>query len=305
MGVAMGELELMRSFVRVVERGSVSAVAREAELGQATISRHLKELETLVGAELLQRTTRRIGLTEAGAQYYERAKTVLGLVEQTHEEIRAARAQPGGVLRLSCTSAFGVLHLCRLLFAFQDLHPGMRIDLGLTDERIDLVKDGADLVVRMGALNDSSLVARKLGHAERVLVASPAYLARHGTPRTPLDLMQQNGIRFAGLAGSGELRLTGRNGKVTAVPFAGDFQADHGLALREAFLAGRGIGPAHRWLVADLLKSKRLRIVLPDYRLDPVPFHILTVPGRSKLTRVRLLIDFLAKEVPKLPGFRA
>ncbi|MDB5364728.1 MAG: transcriptional regulator, LysR family [Rhodospirillales bacterium] len=298
----MGELELMRTFVRVVERGSLSAVAREAELGQATVSRHLKDLETVVGAALLQRTTRRLALTEAGAQYYERAKIVLGLIEQTHEEIRTSHARPGGVIRLSCTSAFGVLHLCRILFAFQDKYPRMRIDLGLTDERIDLVKDGADLVVRMGTLNDSGLVARRLGQARRVLVASPDYLARHGEPRRPRDLVKHNGIRFAGLAGGGELRLTNGAGKTETVPFGGDFQADLGLALREAFLAGRGLGPAHYWLVADLLEAGRLKIVLPEYRLEPVPFHVLAVPGRTKLARVRLLIDFLANEVAAVPG---
>jgi DNA-binding transcriptional LysR family regulator len=298
----MGELELMRTFVRVVERGSLSAVAREAELGQATVSRHLKDLETMVGTALLQRTTRRIGLTEAGAQYYERAKAILGLVEQTHEEIRTSQARPSGVIRLSCTSAFGIRHLCRILFAFQEQQPRIKIELNLTDERIDLIKEGMDLVVRMGALGDSGLVARRLGQAERVLVASPDYLARHGEPRRPRDLAQQNGIRFLGLAGSGELQLIGASGKRETVPLNGDFQADHGLALREAFLAGRGIGPAHIWLVADLLESGRLKIVLPEYRLDPIPLHVLTMPGRAKLARVRLLIDHIAREFATVPG---
>lgn len=298
----MGELELMRTFVRVVERGNLSAVAREAALGQATVSRHLKDLEAAVGTQLLQRTTRQLGLTEAGALYYERARTILGLLDQTHEDIRAAQALPGGVVRLSCTSAFGVLHLSRILFAFQDLHPRIRIDLGLTEERIDLVREDVDLVVRLGALGDSSLVARRLGQAQRLLVASPGYLASHGTPHSPQDLARHNGIRFLGLASSNALQFTDPAGKTGSVAFSGDFQVDQGLAIREALLAGRGLGPVHQWLVADLLAAGRLQVILPEYRLEPVPMHVLVVPGRSKLARVRLLIEFLAKEIPAVPG---
>jgi DNA-binding transcriptional LysR family regulator len=298
----MNELELMRTFVRIVERGSFSAVARETGLGQATISRHMKELEAGLGVGLLQRTTRRLGTTEAGALYYERAKTILALIEQTHENLHATQASIGGTIRISCTSAFGVLHLCGILFAFQDAHPHVRIDLNLTDERIDLVKEGVDIVVRLGALSDSTLIARRLGDAQRVLVASPGYLGRHGEPRRPKDLALHNGIRFAGLADSDTLHLVGPRERAETIAFGGNFQVDQALAVREALLAGRGLGPAHRWLVADLVEAGRLRIVLPDYRLDPVPLNILMVPGRNTLTRVRLLIEFLGKQIATVPG---
>jgi DNA-binding transcriptional LysR family regulator len=300
--MGMNELELMRTFARVVERGSFSAVARETRLGQATISRHLKELETGLGVSLLQRTTRRLGTTEAGGLYYERAKTILALVEQTHENLQAAQASIGGTIRVSCTSAFGVLHLCRILFAFQDAQPHIRIDLNLTDERVDLVKEGVDLVVRLGPLSDSTLVAHRLGEAQRVLIASPDYLRRHGEPRRPRELAAHNGIRFAGLTDSDTLRLTGPGGRVETVAFGGNFQVDQALGVREALLAGRGLGPAHRWLVADLVEAGRLHIILPDYRLAPVPLNVLMVSGRSHLTRVRLLINFLGKQVTTVAG---
>lgn len=192
-----------------------------------------------------------------------------------------------------------------MLFAFQNTHPQIRIDLGLSDERVDLIRAGVDVAIRLGTLPDSSLLARKIGDLRRVLVASPEYLAHHGVPRRPADLADHNGIRFAGLAGSEILALTDSTGRKEAVSIVGNFQVDHALAIQEAYLAGRGLGPAHYWLVADLIEAKRLRIVLPEYRLAPVSLHLLMVPGRNRLTRVRLLVEFLAREMTRVPGLQA
>lgn len=297
-------LERMRSFVRVAERGSLSAVARETGVGQATISRQLRELEEAVGAPLLSRTTRRVALTDEGGRYYGQCLQILRLVEQASEEVRDRRKAPAGAVRLSCTAALGVLHITRLIFAFQQRYPDIRIDLSLTDERIDLVKEGVDIALRLGPLADSSMKLHPLGDSSRILVAAPGYLATHGRPEKPGDLAAHNVVRMSNVAGSDTLVLTGADGVRHAVPVQGDLRVDHGLAAREALQAGRGIAPAHRWLVDDLLASGRLEVLLPDYSLPATPLSLLIVPERAGVARVRLLIDDLAVEAARLPGLR-
>jgi DNA-binding transcriptional LysR family regulator len=295
-------LERMRTFVRVVERGSLSAVSRELGAGQSTISRHLQELEDAVGLPLLSRTTRRITMTDEGARYYTNCVQILRLVDQAADEARATRGALAGTIRLSCTSAIGVLHVSRLIFAFQDRYPEIGIDLSLTDERVDLVREGVDIAVRLGPLIDSSMKLRTLGESRRVLVASPGYLAAHGKPTSPHELSDHEGIRMSNISGSDTLALQGARGERYSVPFGGRFRVDHGLAAREALLAGRGIGPAHRWLVDDLLVARRLEVLLPDYSLPSIPLSLLIVPQRADIARVRLLIDFLAEHIGGIPG---
>src|SRR5262245_56055422 len=251
-------LERLRSFVRVAERGSLSAVARELGVGQSTITRHLRELEEAVGVPLLSRTTRRVTLTDEGGRYYANCIQILRLAEQAVAEARGTRGAPAGQIRLSCTAAFGVLHVSRLIFAFQDRFPDIGIDLSLTDERVDLVREGVDIALRLGPLTDSSMRLRSLGQSRRLLVAAPAYLAARGRPAVPQDLSGHEGIRMSNIAGSDTLALQGPGGKAHAVPFGGRFRVDHGLAAREALVAGRGIAPAHQWLVGDLLDEGRL-----------------------------------------------
>jgi DNA-binding transcriptional LysR family regulator len=295
-------LERMRTFVRVAERGSLSAVARELGVGQSTITRHLRELEEAVGVSLLSRTTRRVTMTEEGGRYYVNSVQILRLVEQASDEARGARGAPAGMIRISCTAAFGVLHLSRLIFAFQDRYADIGVDLNLTDERVDLVREGIDIAIRLGPLTNSSMKLRALGQSRRLLVASPSYLAAQGRPTGPRDLSGHEGIRMSNIAGSDTLVLLGPGGERHTAPFGGRLRVDHGLAAREAFVAGRGIGPAHRWLVDDLLAAGRLEVILPDYSPPPVPLSMLIVPERAGISRVRLLVDFLAREIGRIPG---
>ena len=295
-------LERMRSFVRVAERGSLSAVARELGLGQSTVTRHLNELEEALGIALLSRTTRRVTLTEEGSRYYQNCLAILRLVEQASDEARSTRDAAAGTVRLSCTASFGVLHVTRLIFAFQDRHPEIEVDLSLSDERIDLVRDGIDIAIRLGPLADSTMKLRPLGRSQRLFVAAPHYLARHGTPTSPDDLARHQGIRMTNVAGSAMLAFEGSAGESYSVPFDGRLRVDHGLAVREALLAGRGFAPPQRWLVDDLLAAGRLEPILTDYTLPSVPFSMLIVPERAAVARVRLLIDFLAAEIATLPG---
>ncbi len=294
--------ERMRSFVRVAERGSLSMVAREFGVGQSTITRHLRELEDAIGVPLLSRTTRRVTMTDEGRRYYANSVQILRLVEQAGDEARGTRGAPAGTIRISCSAAIGVLHISRLIFTFQDRYADIGVDLGLTDERVDLVREGVDIALRLGPLTDSSMKLRPLGQSRRLLVAAPDYLAARGTPAIPPDLDGHEGIRMTNVAGSETLVLLGPGGLSHAVSFGGRFRVDHGLAAREALVAGRGIAPAHRWLVDDLLASGRLRAILPDYAPPPVPLSMLIVPERAGIARVRLLVDFLAEWIGGVPG---
>lgn len=295
-------LDRMRTFVRIAERGNLTAVAREFGHGQSTITRHLHELEQALGVSLFTRTTRRVALTDEGLRYYEHCLKILCLVEQANQEMRETRQATTGTIRISCTAALGVLHISQLIFAFQDKHPGIRVEFNLTDERIDLVQEGVDIALRLGPLTDSAMKLRALGESHRVLVASPAWLADHGRPQVPEDLVGLEGIRLSRVQGSDRLVLHGPDGKRSTLPFRGRLTVDHGLAAREAFLAGRGFGPAHRWLVEDCLADGRLERVLPDYELTSSPLSMLISPERASLKRVRLCVDFLAERIAKIPG---
>ncbi|TDW36831.1 DNA-binding transcriptional LysR family regulator [Rhizobium azibense] len=295
-------LERMRTFIRVAERGSLSAVAREFGVGQSTVTRHLRELEEAVGVPLLSRTTRRVALTDEGSRYYANSVQILRLVEQAGDEARGTRGATAGTIRISCTAAFGVLHVSRLIFAFQDRYPDIGVDLSLTDERVDLVREGVDIALRLGPLTDSSMKLRALGQSRRLLVASPDYLAARGKPVVPQDLLGHEGIRMSNVAGSDMLALRGPGGEDHAVPFEGRFRVDHGLAARQAIVAGRGIAPTHQWLVDDLVTAAKLEVILPDYSLPPVPLSMLIVPERAGVARVRLLVDFLVEQIGGIAG---
>jgi DNA-binding transcriptional LysR family regulator len=297
-------LERMRSFVRVAERGNMSAVARELGIAQSSVTRHLRELEEALGISLLNRTTRHIALTDEGNRFYSNAVHIIRLVEQSADEAYGARGASAGTVRITCTAALGVRHISRLIFAFQERHPDIGIDLSLNDSRVDLVRDGADIALRLGPVEDSSMKLRALGASRRVLVASPAYLATHGRPAKPDDLRLHQIVRMSNVAGSDVLTLK-KGTKVILLPVGGRLQVDHGLAAREAFAAGAGFGPAHLWLVDDLIADGRLEVILPDYEPPAVPLNMLIAPGRTNLTRVRLLLDFLVAGVLDISGIEA
>jgi DNA-binding transcriptional LysR family regulator len=295
-------LERMRSFVRVAERGNLSAVARELGVGQSTITRHLRELEDAIGVPLINRTTRHVALTDEGRRYRSSAIEILRLVDEAADEIRGEGEGVAGSVRVSCSAFFGVMHACRLIFAFQDRYPGVRVDFVLTDERTDLVRDGVDIAIQIGPQPNSEMMLRSLGQFRKILVAAPRYLERHGRPTMPEDLSSHEVIRKTDLSKSGQLVLTGPGGELHIATFKGRFRVDQGLAAREALIAGRGISPVPRWLVDDLIEDGKLEIVLPGFLCPPIPLNMLIVPERSSIRRVQLLKDFLVENVKSIPG---
>lgn len=295
-------LERMRSFVRVAERASFSAVAREQRVGQATITRHVAELESALGVSLLSRTTRRVALTAEGTDYLENARTILRLVDEAADDVRRAGDRLDGKVRVSCTAALGIRHVQRTLFAFQDQHPNVSVDLRLSDVQIDLVHEAVDIAIRLGPLADSSMLHKPIGNSRRMLVASRAYLEEHGRPQGPDDLRHHQTIRMSNVAGSDMLVLHPREGRPCSIPFDGRLLVDHGLAAREALMQRRGIASAHVWLVDDLLQAGAVEQILPDYAPEPVPLSILFVPGRARIKRIRSLIDTISATLKSLPG---
>ena len=295
-------LDWLRSFVRIAERGNLSAVAREFGIGQSTITRHLHDLEEAVGVPLLSRTTRSMTLTDEGRRYLTSATEILRLVDEARADARGEREASSGIVRLSCSAFFGVNHVCRLIFAFQDRYPDIRVDLGVADERLDMVRDGVDLAIHMGQLSESVMKLRPLGQIRLVLVGSAAYFAARGRPKIPADLAAHDVIRRSNVPNGDRLSLTGPNGEAHLATFKGRLRVDHGLAAREAIIAGRGIAPVPRWLVDDLLEDGQLEVVLPDYVPPLVPLNMLIVPERAAIARVRLLKDYLAENILSIPG---
>ncbi len=296
-------LELMRCFVRVAERGSLSAVARETGRGQSTISRQLRQLEEALGVALVSRTTRQVALTGEGHAYYRHCLDILRLVERAGDEVRGSGGRPAGKIRISATLAFGTMHLTHILFDFQDAYPDVSIDLHLTDERVNLVEEGIDLAVRMGALEDSSLKMRRLGWSRRLLVARAGLF---GTlPQRPEQLEAVDFVTMMRLSDNDRLVLAGPGGESYTMRCSGRLRVDPGLAVREALRAGRGIGIAHHWLVGDLLESGELVALLPGWTVAPVPLSLLIAPGQAEMQRIRLLIDFLTDRCAAVQGIES
>lgn len=291
--------------MRVVDARSYSAAARQLGATTSALSKRVAKLEGALGVRLLERTTRRLAPTEAGAAFYERCVQVL---DELGEAERAATQLGGavrGTLRLNAPVIFGELHVAPLLPPLLERHPDLRIDLSLSDRYVDLVDEGFDLAVRIGRLADSSLAARRLGRVPAVVCASPAYLERRGTPKTPDDLARHECLRYS-LAGAGrEWRLRGPDGKERAYAASGRCSLNHGGAMREVALAGGGLAQLPLFLVADALRAGRLRSVLDDDRVSDFGIYAVYPAGRAPSPKVRAAVEFFAEALPPRLGWPA
>jgi DNA-binding transcriptional LysR family regulator len=295
---ALDDLNALVAFVRVVDARSYSAAARQAGATTSALSKRVAKLEGALGVRLLERTTRRLAPTEAGAAFYERCLRVL---DELGEAERAATRLGGGArgtLRMSAPVIFGELHVAPLVPRLLERHPGLGADLWLSDRYVDLVDEGFDLALRIGRLADSSLAARRLGAVPAVVCASPAYLERRGVPRRPDDLAGHECLRYS-LAGAGrEWRLRGPDGRERAYAAAGRCSLNHGGAMREIALAGGGLAQLPLFLVAEALAAGRLRAVLDDYRPPDFGIYAVHPAGRAPSPKVRAAVDFFAEALP-------
>jgi len=290
-----GDLEI---FARVVSAGSMSAAGRELGLSPAVVSKRLRRLEDRLGSRLLQRTTRQIALTEAGQGFYERVVAILAGVEEAEAFVSRRSATARGTLKVTAPTSFGRLHIAPHLCAFMQANSDLSINLVLSDSFVDIVADGYDVAIRIAELEDSSLVARKIAPVRRILCATPAYLERHGAPGSFEELVEHNCLTHV----SGESwRLEGPDGAVSFRP-NGALMTNSSEVVREAVLAGIGIGLRSTWDIGPELASGKLVQVLPEYEGSRnIAVHAI-YPSRQFLpVKVRLFIDFLADLYGSVP----
>lgn len=292
----MDQLHAMRVFCCIVEAEGFSAAAARLDTTHSSVSRHLKQLEAELGAQLLNRTTRRFTLTAAGAQYYDACVDILGRVDAAANGVMHEAARVAGTLRVSVPLAIGTLELADWLPAFQRRYPDLRLDLSCSDRLVDLVADGFDAALRIsGPLDDSSMVARTLTESEIVLVASPGYVARRGLPAAPGDLPEHELLIHAGSAAPAEWRVQPPHGDAVRIDLQGRLKTDAITATHAAALAGLGIAAFTRHTVQTELARGQLVRILPGCTLGSRFYYALHPHTRHLAPKVRAFIDHMAR----------
>jgi DNA-binding transcriptional LysR family regulator len=300
----MDTMKSLQWFVRAVELGSLSAVAREAATTQPTVSKTIAALERDLGIRLLARTTASLAPTTEGQRFYERARGVLAEFDAAVADARGGKTSMHGLLRLNAPVALGQFRLNPLVLEFLDAHPGVEIELILNDRMADLVEEGVDVALRLGGALPAHAVARLVADAPRWLVAAPEYLERRPALATPEALADHDYVRFAWLATGNDVALNDGTRTVT-VRTAGRYRVNNALAIRDSLIAGAGIGLCPAWLVDDLLAAGRLQRVLPAWQGEAQSLHLLYPERRQQPARARALVGFLAERLAALPGFIA
>jgi DNA-binding transcriptional LysR family regulator len=296
----MDRLDELAVFVRIVEEGSLVRAARHLRRSPPAVTRALATLEDRIGVRLVDRTTRRLAPTEAGRALYDRARTLVADYEAATAGAREAPVR--GLLRITAPVQFGRRHIAPLAARFLDAHDGVEIELMLNDRNVDLIEEGIDVALRIGVLADSSLTARPVGHVRRLWVASPAYLGRHGTPRSPADLVRHEVLlgtsrgamewSFAGTRRGAPLRLAGR------------LRVDDVETRLRAARDGRGIAQFLSYQVADDLAAGRLVRLLRSFEQSPLPVQLLTKGRAHRAPKIDAFLDFAAKRLVALPVLR-
>jgi DNA-binding transcriptional LysR family regulator len=291
----MDRFRSLEIFAKTAERLNFAAAARDLNLTRAVVSKHIGELEARLGVRLFQRTTRRVNLTEAGRALAARAGNLIETLNETEDSVRDLHTVLKGRLRVNAPVSFGAHHLAAPLARFLGDHPGVEIDLTLSDRTVDLIEEGYDVVIRIGVPADSSLIARRLAPGRLVIVGSPDYLRHNGMPKTPADLKRHNCLGYAYWSLRDEWPLTDRSGRVERVKVKGSLKANNGDALRVAALEGLGLILQPTFSVGADISAGRLIPVLPDYAPRELTVHALYAPGAAPNAKLRAFIDALAK----------
>ncbi len=292
----MDRLDSLESFVAVVEAGQFSAAAQRLGIGKSVVSRRVSELEEHLGARLLQRTTRRLSLTEAGREFYPRALQLLEDLAEAEQSVSSGQQALGGRIRLATPLTFGTLHLGPLINRFMQAHPGVVLDLDMDDGQVNLIQEGVDLALRIGSLEDSSLIALPLATIRTVLVASPDYLAREGTPSTPEELQRHPGLCYSNLPEPQRVRLTDSSGRRFSVTMPLRLLANNGDLLLHATESGLGVCVSPTFIAYRGIREGRLVPILRDYRLPLATAYVVYPSRRFVPLRVRALVEYLQQE---------
>jgi DNA-binding transcriptional LysR family regulator len=287
----MTPIQDMEIFARVVTAGSMTAASRELGISPAVVSKRIRRMEERLGSRLLQRTTRRLAMTETGQGYYERVVAILASVEEAENFIARRNAAPKGRLKVTAPTSFGRMHIAPYIGDFLAANPDLQLNLDLSDQLLDLVGEGFDVAIRIAELEDSTLVARRLAPNHRVICAAPDYLETHGAPANLAELARHNCLA----ASNQDLwRLEGPEGPIN-VRVSGNVHTNSSEVVREAVLAGLGIALRSTWDVGPELKAGRLKVILPQYRSSSRVALFAVYPSRRFLpVKVRVFIDYLA-----------
>lgn len=292
----------MLIFVQCVEEGSFSAAARAMDMTPSAISKQIRRLEDRLGARLFNRTTRRISLTEIGREFYERCARIMADIESAEESVSSLQDRVTGTLRVSATSAFARGEVLPRLLPFMERYPELKMELELTDRAVDLVEEGLDCAIRLQEqVDDPSLVARRLAVNRRIIVASPAYLEKHGAPKAPDDLRNHNCLVLYNVSRFNDWEFEMPDGSHQVVHVSGNFQANTAGALFGASLAGMGLARLSTWLVAPRIRDGQLVQVLPEFAQEASAYYVLFPQGRHLSRKVRAFVDFLVEEFTPVP----
>lgn len=300
----MDTLRSMHYFIRAVELGSLSSVAREQGTTQPTVSKVLGNLESNLGVRLLERSTTGLTPTDQGNRFYERAKLVLEEYELAVSDARGLTERPSGLLKINAPVAFGQFRLNALVQRFLALYPDISIELILNDRFVDLVEEGVDVALRLGGSLPPNAIARKVARSPRFLVATSDYLTGHGHLRRPEDLAKHDYLRFAWTS-TGDIVELHNAGRSVSVKTQGRYRVNNAMAIRESLAMGSGIGLCPSWLVHDLLESGQLTRVLPGWSATPQELVMLYPSRRYQPLRAKLFMEYISAQIVALPGFES
>ncbi|EHL99673.1 LysR substrate binding domain protein [Acetobacteraceae bacterium AT-5844] len=299
LGGNVESLKGLRTFVQAVQCGSLSSAGRQMGLSPASISRYISALEDDVGSRLLNRSSRKLSLTEAGMIYFRCAERIISELEEANSTISQLQRSPRGILRVHARQLIAVQKIIPAMPEFLTRYPDIKIDFTMSNAPVDLVEHNIDVDIRIGQLEDSALMARKLLHGERVLCASPAYLQRMGTITSPSELVSHSCLTYRLNSGSTTWRFLDRAGTLTEVPVDGAYQSDSGPSLRSMALAGLGVIMMPDWSVSEDLRTGALVPLLPEYRVSYGTFdygvYAVYQKSRHMSAKVRLFVDFLSE----------
>jgi DNA-binding transcriptional LysR family regulator len=298
----MDRLRAMEIFVQAVDAGSFSAASRNLNTSVASVTRYVAHLEERLGIRLIQRSSRKLSLTEGGSAYYTPCRQILDDLADADSEVGATAVQPTGVIKLSVPVSFGIHHLAPRWPDFLARYPDISLELSVTDRLVDLLEDGFDAAIRVGRLIDSSLVARKLAPARMVVCAAPAYLARHGTPDTVASLAEHRCLSNSYMTPGDDWTLC-RQDEACKVRVAGRVHANNGDTLRAAALAGQGIIAQPSFLVGPDLAAGRLVELLPGWEMQELGIYAIYPSRRHMSAKLRVLLDYLAQAFGPTPDW--
>jgi DNA-binding transcriptional LysR family regulator len=288
----MDTIDGMRTFIAVVREGSFSRAAERLDMSPQLVSKYVSQLEARLGARLINRTTRRISITEAGQAYFERSQDVLAQIEEMESAVGDATAAARGTLRINAPMTFGTMHLSGAIAEYQCSQREVMVDLTLDDRVVDIVSEGYDIAIRIGKLQESSLVARQIAPVRLVVCGSPDYLAEHGVPQSPGELKHHECLHYTLASDSGRWRFKVGD-EAREVKIGGRFSANNGDALRLAALAGRGLVMQPTFIVGDDIRAGRLQVVLEDYEAEPLAVYAVYAHRQYLSAKVRTFVDFL------------